>query len=51
MIVVIKFDSSQQGLRKTLKEYEEIALRYLWSIGEEGATSGEVWAHVYEQLA
>jgi len=35
-----KFDPSQDGLRKTLKEYEELALRYLWELGEEGAGSG-----------
>ena len=48
---MVKFDSTESGLRKTLKEYEEIALRFVWSVGEEGATSGQVWAHVNEQLA
>lgn len=45
------FDASEQGLHKTLKEYQEIALRYLWSVGEEGAGSGSVWTHVNEVLA
>jgi predicted transcriptional regulator len=37
-------------LSKTLKEYEEIALRYVWSLGKEGAGSGAVWRHVNERL-
>jgi len=45
-----KFDPSQPGLRKTLKEYEELALRYLWEIGEEGAGSGLIWRNVNEKL-
>ena len=45
-----KFDPSQPGLRKTLREWEEIALRYLWFIGGEGANSGPIWRHVNEQL-
>jgi len=45
-----KFDPSQRGLRKTLKEYEELALRYIWSVGEEGAGSGRTWGHVNEKL-
>ena len=31
------FDPVKAGLRKTLKEYEELALRYIWSMGDEGA--------------
>jgi len=45
-----KFDPSQPGLRKTLKEYEELALRYVWSVGEEGANSGPIWKTVNKQL-
>jgi len=45
-----KFDPSQPGLRKMLKEYEELALRYLWEIGEEGAGSGLIWRNVNEKL-
>jgi predicted transcriptional regulator len=45
-----KFDPSQDGLRKTLKEYEELALRYTWEIGEEGASSGLIWKVVNEKL-
>jgi predicted transcriptional regulator len=45
-----KFDPSKHGLRKTLKEYEEIGLRYVWSQGEKGATSGKTWKAVNEAL-
>jgi len=45
-----KFDPSKQGLRKTLKEYEEISLRYVWSLGEEGVGSGKTWKAVNERL-
>ena len=45
-----KFDPSQSGLRKTLREYEELALRFLWEIGEEGAVSGLIWRTVNEKL-
>jgi len=45
-----KFDPSQSGQRKTLKEWEELALRYLWSVGEEGDGSGSIWRNVNEQL-
>ena len=47
---VFKFDPEKRGLRKTLREYEEIAVRYIWSVGEEGAGSGKVWGHVNERL-
>jgi len=45
-----KFDPSQPGLRKTLREYEELALRHIWEVGDEGANSGETWRHVDERL-
>ena len=45
-----KFDPSQSGLRKTLREYEELALRYVWTLGEEGANSGPIWKTVNKQL-
>ena len=31
-MVVFKFNPAETGLRKTLREYEEIALRYIWSL-------------------
>ena len=49
-MVVFKFDPAETGLRKTLREYQEIALRYIWSLGEEGAGSGKAWEHVNKEL-
>ena len=49
-MVVFKFNPAEKGLRKTLREYEEIALRYIWSIGDEGAGSGKTWEHVNKEL-
>ncbi len=45
-----KFDPSKQGLRKTLKEYEELGLRYVWSISEKGVGSGKTWETVNKRL-
>jgi len=45
-----KFDPSKTGLRKTLREYEELALRYVWETGDEGAGSGSTWRAVNERL-
>ena len=47
---VYKFGHTQKGLRKNLKEYQELALRYIWE-KEEGATSGETWKYVNEILS
>ena len=45
-----KFDLSKPGLRKTLKEWEELALRSMWDVGEDGAKSRVVWERVNEEL-
>ena len=45
-----KFDPTQSELRKVLREYEELALRHIWSAGEEGAASGSTWETVNIQL-
>ena len=44
------FDPSKTGLRKTLREYEELALRCIWETGDEGAGSGLTWKAVNERL-
>ena len=46
----LKLDPSLIGLRKTLREYEELALKYIWEKGEEGATSASTWRAVNERL-
>jgi len=45
-----KFDPTQSGLSKILREYEEFTLRHIWSVGEEGAASGSTWETVNKQL-
>ena len=45
-----KFDPSQDGLGKTLKGWEELALRCMWDVGEDGAISRVVWERVSEGL-
>jgi predicted transcriptional regulator len=45
-----KFDHEKEGLGKTLKEYGEVALRYVWSMGEEGVGSAKTWANTNETL-
>ena len=45
-----KFDPSESGLRKILREYHELALRFIWEVGEEGANSSAVWRAVSERL-
>ncbi len=46
----LKFDHSKHRLRKTLKEYEEAGLRYIWNQGEKGVSSGKTWKAVNEAL-
>ena len=38
-----KFDPSQSGLWNILEEWEELALRSVWDVGEDGANSRAVW--------
>lgn len=44
------FNPAEKGLRKTLREYEELALRHIWDVGEEGANSGRTWEAVNMEL-
>ncbi len=45
-----KLDPSQPGLRKILREWEELALRYVWSDGDNGAASRPIWENVCTRL-
>ena len=47
---VFKFDPSKMGLRKVLKEYEELEMRFLWSVGDDVAGSKAVMEAVNEML-
>jgi len=44
------FDTGKTGLKTIMKEYQVIAIRHIWSVGEEGANSGETWVHVSKVL-
>jgi len=46
----LKIDTAEEGLRMILKDYQEAALRYLWRLGGEGASSRDVWVQVNEDL-
>ena len=43
-------DPSKNGLRKMLREYEELTLKYTWETGNEGIKSGPAWSVVNERL-
>jgi predicted transcriptional regulator len=44
------FDPSQPGLRKVLREHEELALRYFWDEKVKDVSSRDVWIYVNEML-
>ena len=46
----MKMNTSSEGLNAFLKEYQELALRYLWRLDGEGASSRDVWMQVNEDL-
>ena len=50
VMVHFKFDPSESSLRKTLREYHELALRFIWEVGGEGANSSAVWRAVSQRL-
>ena len=45
-----KIDPSKTGFRKILREYEEMALRFIWEVGDEGSGSGPTFSVVNERL-
>jgi predicted transcriptional regulator len=50
MSLSFKFDHSKPGLRKVFKEYQELALRHVWEVGEEGVGSRKILETVTERL-
>ena len=46
----ISYDTSKSGLETILKDYQELALRYLWRLDGEGASSRDVWVQVNKDL-
>jgi len=47
---MVKFNTEEDGLRPILKDYQEVALRYLWRLGGKGASSRDVWVNVNMDL-
>ena len=46
----IVFDTKKQGLETLMKDYQKMAMRFLWERGEEGAVSKDAWLHVNKLL-
>jgi len=44
----IVFDTGEDGFRTVVKDYQEMALRFVWGSGERG--SKEVWLHVNKEF-
>lgn len=47
---MVVFDTREDGFRTVLKEYQEVALRYLWRLDGGGASSLDVWVNVNKDL-
>lgn len=48
--LALTIDTSSEGLAMVLKDYQELALKYLWRLDGEGASSRDVWVQVNEDL-
>src|SRR4030042_4749350 len=48
--VTLTIDTSSEELAMVLKDYQEVALQYLWRLDGEGASSRDVWVQVNEDL-
>jgi len=46
----MRLDAGEGGLPAILKEYQELALRYLWNLNGEDASSRGIWVQVNEDL-
>jgi len=47
---MVVFDTIENGLRTVVKDYQEVALRYLWRLDGAGASSRDVWVNVNKDL-
>uniref|UniRef100_A0A6M3M1M2 Uncharacterized protein n=1 Tax=viral metagenome TaxID=1070528 RepID=A0A6M3M1M2_9ZZZZ len=50
MFKIVTFDTDEEGFRTVVKDYQEVALRHLWSLDGNGASSRDVWANVNKAL-
>jgi len=46
----IVFDTREDGFRTVVKDYQEMALRFVWGSGERGVSSREAWLNVNKEL-
>ena len=46
----IVFDTSKQDIETVMRDYQALAMRFLWGSGKEGANSREIWLHVNKLL-
>ena len=49
MTAGFKFHHSRIGLKKALRDWQEITLEYIWS-QDDGVNSSNVWMHVNQRL-
>ena len=50
MFKIVTFDTKEDGFRTVVKDYQEVALRYLWRLEGGGASSRDVWVNVNKEL-
>jgi hypothetical protein len=50
MSMGIVFDTREDGFRTVVKDYQEMALRFVWGSGERGVSTREAWLHVNKEL-
>ena len=48
--LALTIDLSSEGLAMVLKDYQEVAMHYLWRLDGGGASSRDVWMQVNEDL-
>lgn len=47
---LVVFDTNEDGFRTVVKDYQEMALRFLWESDERGVSSREAWLHVNKEF-
>ena len=47
---MVVFDTGEDGFRTVVKDYQEMTLRFVWSSGERGVSTKQVWLHVNKEF-
>jgi len=47
---MVEFDTIEDGFRTVVKDYQEVAFRYLWRLDGGGASSRDIWVNVNKDL-